>query len=1030
MSVHTKQFYAFGPFRLDSEKRVLVCDGRPVPLAPKGAEILLVLVENAGYLVEKDNLMKRVWPDAVVEEGNLNKNVSVLRKVLGDWDGEREYIETVPKRGYRFVAPVSEVTHAEVGYQPQVSHSANLIGKKVSHYRVLEVLGGGGMGVVYKAEDLKLGRRVALKFLPEELGRDSKAVERFEREARVASALDHRNICAIYEFGEHEGQPFLVMQLLEGKTLRDRIAKGAPLPTRTLLDIAIQIAEGLDAAHQKGIIHRDIKPANTFITERGEAKILDFGLAKLVAAETITGARQGLDRRDGESPTTSREIPPAMGHDLFLSRSGVAMGTAGYMSPEQVRGEKLDVRTDLFSFGLVLYEMATGLQPFTGDTALALHDAILTHEPVPVRQLNPVLPAKLEAIIHRALEKDREARYHSASEMHSDLAALTLPMEPKAGPRSWWRGVAVGIVAVGIVVSAALWLARRQLQSSAAPPEIKYRQLTSNSSENWVDGGNISPDGKYLAYPDREGVHVKLIETGETQTIPQPDETRRNGVWWGVGPWFPDSTRFLLNAYPRGSDTTFRSARGTSVWSASVLGGPPHKLRDEAEADSVSPDGSLISFGVNGGKFGDHEIWLMGPDGEQARKVFAVDEHTWIGGIEWSADGQSVIYAQAEDENRNFLFVRRDLKGGPVVTIRPPAIPEEFIWLPGGRLIYRTNESEDKNLWQARLDLQSNAFVGKPQLLTKLTGFVANADNATADGKRLVVYQWRPIVNVFVAELQARGTRISPPTRLTMEESWNEPLAWTADSKSILLYSNRGGISRIFKQTLGQINGETLVTGPKGQDTGDACLSPDGAWLFYQLGSDDPTMDKLMRVPVTGGTPQPVLAAHLDGRPHCARSPATLCAMAERRADRKQLLFTAFDSLNGRGRKLTEFDTEAAIDYWWDLSPDGTRIAIVKNRERQVHILSLNGWAPQDITVKGWDTLTSAAWAADGRSLFVSSFKDRGPVLLSVDLQGNARLLWEHLGGIDTYAVPSPDGRHLAMRAWNVEGNLWMMENF
>jgi len=1026
MSAQTQHFYAFGPFRLDSENRVLVRDGTPVPLAPKVAETLVLLVESAGRLVDKDDLIKRVWPDAFVEEGNLNKNIFVLRKVLGEWDGGREYIETVPKRGYRFVAPVNEVTHAEVALQSRTFTGANLIGKKVSHYRVLEIVGGGGMGLVYKAEDLKLGRSVALKFLPEEFGSDPKALERFEREARAASALDHPNICAIYEFGEHEGQPFLAMPLLEGKTLRDHIASGELLPIDALLDVATQIANGLDAAHQRGIIHRDIKPANIFITDRGEAKILDFGLAKLVATET--GADPALqDHRDRESLAISRDV---VTHDLFLSRTGIAMGTAGYMSPEQVRGEKLDVRTDLFSFGLVLYEMATGLQPFTGETALALHDAILTHTPVPVRQLNPALPLKLEAIIHLALEKDRAARYQTALEMRNDLGSLQQELDPRSKPLPRWRRVAAGMVAVGIVAGAAFWFTRSQQRSSAALPAIKYRQLTSNSSENWVDGGNISPDGRYLVYPDREGVHVKLIETGETKTIPQPEETKRNGVWWGVGPWFPDGTRFLLNAYPRGGDTTYRSSRGTSIWIASMLGGTPYKLRDEAEADSISPDGSLISFGANGGKTGDHEIWLMGPDGEQARKVFAADEHTGIGGIEWSPDGQSVIYAQWENENRNFVFVRRDLRGGPVVTIRPPAIPENWVWLPGGRLIYRTNESEDNSLWQAQLDLQSNTFVGRPHLLTKLTGFAANLDNATADGKRLIVYQWRPLVNVFVGDLQAGGTRISPPTRLTLEESWNEPLAWTSDSKSIFFYSNRGGIGRIFKQTLGQINAETLVTGPKGEDPGDACLSPDGVWIFYKQGSDDPTMDKLMRVPVIGGTPEPVLAAHLDGRPRCARSPAALCAIAERSPDRKQLVFTVLDPVKGRGRELTKFNTDAAGDYWWDLSPDGTRIAIVKNREGQVHILSLNSRAPQDITVKGWNTLTTVAWAAEGKSLFVSSFKDRGPVILSVDLQGNARLLWQHLGGIDTYAVPSPDGRHLAMRAWNVEGNLWMMENF
>src|SRR5664279_4036224 len=379
MTLQTKHFYAFGPFRLDSEKRVLVRDGAPVPLAPKAAEALLVLVQNAGRLVDKDDLMKRMWPDAFVEEGNLNKNIFVLRNVLGKWDGGREYIETVPKRGYRFVAPVSEVTHAEGDAQAQTSSGANLIGRKVSHYRVLEVIGGGGMGLVYKAEDLKLGRRVALKFLPEEVATDPLTLQCFEREARTASSLNHPNICTIYEIEEHESQPFIVMELLEGETLRELISKAAgaessQLPQGKLVDIAIQITDGLDAAHQKGIIHRDVKPANIFVTILGQVKILDFGLAKLATAASEVEAEELAEAgANGTQIRTKHES--ALEHSL--TRTGMLMGTAGYMSPEQARGEELDPRTDLFSFGLVLYEMATGQRAFSGNTAAILKDAIL-----------------------------------------------------------------------------------------------------------------------------------------------------------------------------------------------------------------------------------------------------------------------------------------------------------------------------------------------------------------------------------------------------------------------------------------------------------------------------------------------------------------------------------------------------------------------------------------------------------------------------------------------------------------------------
>src|SRR5215469_12968308 len=311
-----------------------------------------------------------------------------------------------------------------------------LTGEIISHYRILDGLGGGGMGLVYRAEDIKLGRKVALKFLPEESVKDPAALGRFEREARSASALEHPNICPVYEFGEHEGQPFLVMQLLEGQTLRELIAAAGPgkppLELKNLLDLAIQTLDGVDAAHQKGIIHRDIKPANVFVTHEGQAKILDFGLAKL--ASLLLSAAD-----DHESQPLHRTVEPVVTHgnlpvstpDMLLSRTGVAMGTAGYMSPEQVRGEKLDQRTDLFSFGLVLYEMASGRRAFTGDTAPILHDAILNNTPAPVHDLNSEIPAKLESLINKTLQKERDARYQTASEMRTDLETLQVAARPR-----------------------------------------------------------------------------------------------------------------------------------------------------------------------------------------------------------------------------------------------------------------------------------------------------------------------------------------------------------------------------------------------------------------------------------------------------------------------------------------------------------------------------------------------------------------------------------------------------------------------
>src|ERR1700735_3169500 len=400
--------------------------GQPIRLSRIPMELLFLLVERRGELVTRDEIVARIWgKDVFLDTDNsINAAVRKLRQVLDDDPEHPRYLQTVTRMGYRFIAPVLKVSPPEASpatVEEKAPEAGNLVGKKVSHYRVLQVLGGGGMGVVYKAEDLKLGRKVAIKFLPVELASDPNSFERLEREARAASALEHPNICPIYELGEHEGQPFIVMQLLEGQTLQERLERAAEprksLPVNETLDLALQITAGLEAAHEKGISHHNSKPANSFITRRGEVKILDFGLARPVDDSDLLNITPeeaaGLNGWPSRAFSSSR-----------LTRTGTMMGTVHYMSPEQVRGEKLDARTDLFSFGLVLYEMATGQRAFPGNTASVVHDGILHQLALPGRQLNPELPMELEQIIAKALEKDRNLRYQSVTDVQGDLQRL------------------------------------------------------------------------------------------------------------------------------------------------------------------------------------------------------------------------------------------------------------------------------------------------------------------------------------------------------------------------------------------------------------------------------------------------------------------------------------------------------------------------------------------------------------------------------------------------------------------------------
>ena len=462
----------FGEFEINLKTGELRSGDETIRVPEKPFQVLRILLEFHGELVTREEIQKRLWPnDTVVDfEHGINAAIRTLRRLLRDSADQPRCIETFARRGYRFMLPIQCLAAADdspsgmVSVGPEAAatqmqpEAATLIGKKVSHYRVLEVIGGGGMGMVYKAEDLKLGRQVALKFLPPELASDPIALQRFEREARAASSLDHPNICTVHEVDEHERQPFIVMQLLRGETLRDRLATLSAaqkrLTVEELFDIALQVCNGLEVAHANSLIHRDIKPANIFLTATGQVKILDFGLAKLVDIPEEEQTEQSTAEQ--MVPAAAPQLAKTASVDTSLTRLGIAMGTAGYMSPEQARGEKLDGRTDIFSFGLVLYEMATGQRAFSGETAAVVHDAILNDAPIPVRELNSNLPLSFVAIIHKALEKNREHRYQSAVDMRAALQEVEAPTLLQWLKASAWY--AAGALALVITMAGLLYL--------------------------------------------------------------------------------------------------------------------------------------------------------------------------------------------------------------------------------------------------------------------------------------------------------------------------------------------------------------------------------------------------------------------------------------------------------------------------------------------------------------------------------------------------------------------------------------------